>query len=230
MKNFIIITLIIVALIGGGAFLKKNKAAAPGSGSPTHNVLGKGTSGVTLVQYGDFQCPGCGQFYPLLKQVIDHYKDEITFQFVNFPLVQIHQNAQAAARAGQAAANQGKFWQMHDLLYQGQPAWSQASDAAAQFETYASQLGLDVTKYRKDFASADTNAAIKADVKTGQNLKVTGTPTFFLDGKQIEDNNTVSTPAKFEALIDAEILAKTGKPSTSKAAAAPATTAAPATP
>ncbi len=220
MKNFIIIVLAVLAVVGGGALLKHNNKAV--TGSPTNNVLGKGTSGVILTQYGDFQCPGCGAFHPILKQVNDHYKDEIKFQFINFPLTQIHQNALAAARAAQAANNQGKFWAMHDLLYTNQTSWSQVSDVTSTFEGYAAQLGLNLTQYRKDYPSAATNAIINADIATGQTRKVTGTPTFFLDGKQIEDNNSISTPAKFEAVIDAEILTKTGKPSTS--AASPITT------
>lgn len=225
MKNFILIVLAIIVVIGGGALLKKDKAATTSSVTPTKNVIGKGTTGVKLVQYGDFQCPGCGAFYPIIKQVTDKYKDQIAFQFVNFPLTQIHQNAQAAARAAQAANDQGKFWVMHDLLYTNQTSWAQSSDAATAFESYAGQLGLNMTQYRKDYASADTNAIINADVKTGQVLKVTGTPTFFLDGKQIEDNNTVSTLDKFSAIIDAEIAVKTGKPAS--AVTTPATTPAP---
>lgn len=219
-KKFVIIVLAVVAVIIGGAILKHEKPST--ISSPTNNTLGKGTSGVTLTMYADFECPGCGAFYPILKQVTDHYKDEIKFQFINFPLTQIHQNALAAARAAQAANDQGKFWEMHDLLYANQTTWAQLGDATSTFEGYATQIGLNMPKYRTDYASAATNATINADIASGQAKQVTGTPTFFLDGKQIEDNNTVSTPAKFEAVIDAEILAKTGKPAT--ASATPAAT------
>ena len=222
MKNFIIIVIVIVAVIGGGALLKRKSPSV--NGQPTDHTLGKGTSGVTLVQYGDFQCPGCGAFYPILKQVTDHYKDEIKFQFVNFPLTQLHLNALSAALAAQAASNQGKFWEMHDLLYTNQTSWSQASTASTYFDGFATQLGLNMTQYHKDYSSSASNGIINADIATGQAKKVTGTPTFFLDGKLIEDNNTVSTPAKFETVIDAEILAKTGKPSTSVTTPAAATT------
>ena len=216
MKKIIIIVLAVIVLIGGGALLKKNSktTVANTTSGPTSNIKGNVKASVKLVQYGDFQCPGCGFFYPILKQVTEKYKDQLAFQFVNFPLTQIHQNAQAAARAGQAAANQGKFWEMHDKLYEGQQAWKTDSNAPATFEEYANQLGLNMTNYKTDYASATTNAIINADIATGQALKVSGTPTFFLDGKQIEDNNTVSTPAKFGTVIEAEILAKTGKPYT----------------
>ncbi len=213
MKNFIIIILIVAAVIGGGALLKKDAPAT--TSKQSSNYAGKGTSGVTVDLYGDFQCPGCGSFYPIVKQVTEHYKDEIKFRFVHFPLTQIHLNALGASRAAQAASNQGKFWDMHDLLYANQSVWSQSTDANTTFEAFANQLKLDMTKYRKDFASAETNAIINADVAAGQKLKVTGTPTFYIDGKIIDDNNTIATAEKFQEKIDAEILAKTGKPSTS---------------
>ena len=103
---------------------------------------------------------------------------------------------------------------MHDLLYQNQNSWKDSTNAPKDFEAFATQLGLDMTKYRADFASAETNAIIAADIATGQAKKITGTPTFFLDDKQIEDNNSVATFEKFSKLIDSEILAKTGKPPT----------------
>ena len=191
--------------------LKKNKKSVVGA--PTNHVYSTGSTGVTLVEYGDFQCPGCGQFYPLVKALKDKYKNVITFQFVNFPLTQLHQNAQAAHRAAQAASNQGKFWEMHDLLYENQNNWKDSSNAPKDFEAFATQLGLDLNKFRTDFASAETNAIIAADITKGQSKKIVGTPTFFLDDKQIEDNNTISSVDKFSKIIDSEILAKTGKPS-----------------
>jgi protein-disulfide isomerase len=175
---------------------------------PTNHVFGEGKSGVVVKEYADFQCPGCGSFYPVVKQIKEKYKDQITFQFVNFPLGQIHQNALAAHRAAHAANNQGKFWEMHDLLYENQNAWSTSTNISRDLEVYANQLNLDIAKYRTDFASAETNSIIQADIKTGQELKITGTPTFYIDGKQIEDNNTISTFAKFSEAIDATIKAK----------------------
>ena len=225
MKRFIIIVLAIFLVVGGGYLLKKDsKSSKSAAGAkPTSHTYGEGKTGVRLLEYGDFQCPGCGAFYPILKQVKEKYKDQITFQYVYFPLTQIHQNAQAGARAAQAASNQGKFWEMHNLLYDNQKNWESSTNIAVVFEAYATQLGLNVAQYKTDYASAATNAIINADIKTGQDLKITGTPTFFLDGKQIEDNNTVAGLDKFSAVLDAEILAKTGKPSA--ATATPTTTA-----
>ena len=211
MKKFLIIVLVAVAVIGGGAMLKKDSKSNTTTASPTNHTFGSGSTGVVLKEYGDFQCPGCGAFFPIVKEVKEKYKDKITFQYVHFPLSQIHQNALSAHRAAEAAGNQGKFWEMHDLLYNNQNTWKSSTLVSRDFESYAQQLGLDMTKYKTDYASAQTNNIIQADIKTGQDLKVTGTPTFFIDGKQVEDNNSISTVATFSAAIDAAIAAKTGQ-------------------
>jgi len=210
-KKFLIIVLVAVAVIGGGAMLKKDSKSNTTTASPTNHTFGSGSTGVVLKEYGDFQCPGCGAFFPIVKEVKEKYKDKITFQYVHFPLSQIHQNALSAHRAAEAAGNQGKFWEMHDLLYNNQNTWKSSTLVSRDFESYAQQLGLDMTKYKTDYASAQTNNIIQADIKTGQDLKVTGTPTFFIDGKQVEDNNSISTVATFSAAIDAAIAAKTGQ-------------------
>ena len=92
-------------------------------------IVGESKSGVTLIEYGDFQCPACQQYYPIFKQIKEKYKDQITVQFRHFPIVSAHQNAMVAHRAAEAASNQGKFWEMHDLLIRksektGRPATS----------------------------------------------------------------------------------------------------------
>jgi protein-disulfide isomerase len=211
LKKFIYIVIICAIVVGGIVLIKKSKK--PIVAAPTSHIYGTSSTGVTLVEYGDFQCPGCGGFFPLVKQLKDKYKDLISFQFVNFPLTQLHQNAQAAHRAAQAASNQGKFWEMHDLLYTNQNTWKDSTNAPKDFEAYAQQLKLDLARFRVDFASAQTNAIIAADIATGQAKKITGTPTFFLDGKQITENASISTLDKFSKTIDDEIQVKTGKPS-----------------
>lgn len=214
MKKIIIYALIAVAVVGGVMLLKKDEPKV--AANPTNHIVGKGTTGVTLVEFGDFQCPGCASFYPILKQVKDLYKDEITFQFVHFPLSQIHQNAQAAHRAAESASNQGKFWEMHDLLYENQNSWNTSTNVLPIFESYATQLSLDVAKFKTDYASATTNSIIQADIVKGQGKKVTGTPTFFLNDKLIEDNNTIASVKLLSEAIDKAIEEKTGKKPTPK--------------
>jgi protein-disulfide isomerase len=199
-KGFLaVIAAVILIFIGIFAFSghksgSNNKSSSDGSGGqPTSHVEGSGKSGVTLVEYGDYQCPYCEQYYPIVKQVAAKYNDQIKFQFRNFPLTSIHQNAFAGARAAEAAALQGKFWQMHDLLYDNQSQWSESGNPQQFFQQYAQQLGLDITQFNKDYSSNKVNDAINADMAVGNKLNIQGTPTFFLNGKQIQVNANVNS-------------------------------------
>ncbi len=209
-KRFWAIIGIIIIIFGGIVFVTGNKSdnnsGGGSNGQGTNHVEGKGTTGVTLTEYGDYECPYCGSYYPTVKDVVAHYGDQIKFQFRNLPLTQIHPNAQSSARAAEAAGLQGKFWEMHDTLYENQNAWSESSNPVPMYDQYAEQLGLNMTQFKADFASSKVNSLINADItafnKTGAE---TATPAFFLNGKQIKpDNNTTA----FEKLIDAAITKK----------------------
>jgi len=205
-KMFWAIIAIIVVIFGGIiVFNKGGDDAANANAKPTSHLIGGNTAGVTLVEYGDFECPACGQFYPLVEQVKEKYKDRIAFQFRNLPLIQVHPNAFAAARAAEAASNQDKFWEMYNLLYQNQSAWGKNNDAKPVFEQYAAQLQLDMTQFRADAASGETNDIINADIAEFKKTKESmSTPTFFLDGKKIQP----TTLEEFSKLIDDAIAAK----------------------
>ena len=211
-KQFAIILAAIVVLFVGIFALnnhgtKSKTTTKNSSGTLSNHILGSPSTGVTLVEYGDYQCPYCEQYQPTLNAVTSEFKDQIQFQFRNFPLVNVHQNAFAAARAAEAAALQGKFWEMHDALYA--PAdwqsWTVATDPTTFFSQYAKQLGLNVKQFKIDFASSAVNDIINADEAKGTELGVQGTPTFFLDGKMITIPNSV--PA-FEKIIKTEIAKK----------------------
>lgn len=213
-KQFLaVIAAIIIVFVGIFALTGKSSNNSSGSkgkaGTPTHHVEGQGQTGVLLQEYGDYECPFCGQYYPIVKQVQQEFNQQITFQFVNFPLISIHQNAFAGARAAEAAALQNQFWQMHDLLYQTQNQWSTASDPTAFFSQYAQQLGLNVTQFKSDYASSKVNDSINADMARGNKLGISGTPSFFLDGKQVQVGENVQA---FEQVIKAEIAKKAGNP------------------
>jgi protein-disulfide isomerase len=205
--RFWIIIVIILVVFGGVLVFHKNNTAKT-AGTPTNNVEGEGKTGVKLVEYGDFECPYCEEYYPIVKQVAAQYNTQIFFQFRNLPLTQIHPNAFAGARAAQAAALQGKFWQMHDLLYDNQNQWVSSSNPETLFVGYAQSLNLNVSQFQSDYASTSVNDTIQADIaafaKTGQ---PEATPTFFLDGKHITPDPTV---ASFSQFIDAAIKQKTG--------------------
>jgi len=208
-----IIAVIVLVFVGIFAFggNKSNKSGAGGNKSAlTQNIQGKGTTGVTLTEYGDFQCPYCQQYAPTVQAVQAQYGDKIKFQFRNYPLVSLHKNAFAAARAGQAAALQGKFWEMHDILYQTSnwQVWTQAGDPTTYFDQFAKALGLNVAQFKSDFASSKVNDAVNADIAEGTKLGITGTPTFFINGKKTDLANSQEA---FQTQIDAAI-AKSSAP------------------
>jgi protein-disulfide isomerase len=223
-KQFMaILAVIILAFVGIIVFSGKSNTAGSGksgsSGTPTQHIEGQGKDGITLVEYGDYQCPYCGQYFPIVKQIQAEYNQQIFFQFRNFPLTSLHPNAFAGARAAEAAGLQGKFWQMHDLLYEqndenqqdpSAPSWITSTNPTTFFDADAQQLGLNVTQFKSDYASDTVNSLINADMAAGNKLNVQGTPTFFLDGKQLSVGESVSG---FEKLINAEIAKKAGQAS-----------------
>lgn len=209
MKQIIIIVLAVVAIIGGAVLFGGDKDV---KGEPSNHVYGNEQGIVTLTEYGDFECPACGSFYPMVAQVKEKFKDQLRFEFKHFPLVQIHPNATTAHRAAQAAANQGKFWEMHDILYERQNSWSAnsgVSNPSAVFEQYAREIGLDIDKYTADVTSSEVLAVINADIEVGKGLGTTSTPTFYLDGVLIEDLSQLGTVDSFSKYIQSAIDAKT---------------------
>jgi protein-disulfide isomerase len=224
-KQFLGVVVVVILIFVGIIALSGGKTAAPSgktgsSNTLTQHIEGQGQSKVTLVEYGDYECPYCGQYYPIVKQVAAEFNQQIYFQFRNFPLTSVHPNAFAGARAAEAAALQNKFWQMHDLLYENQNQWSTASNPSTFFNQYAQQIGLNVTQFQTDFASSTVNDLINADEAQGTKLGVAGTPTFYLDDKQINAANI----GDFEKLIKAEIAKKAVTSAGSPAATTPTTT------
>ena len=164
----------------------------PQNGNIADHVTGNGDGKVMFIEYGDFQCPSCGGAYPGVKTLIQDYGDKVTFVFRNFPLTTIHPNARAAAAVAEAAGLQGKYWQMHDTLYDNQNDWSSldASKRTTIFQTYAKSLDLDINKFNTDIAGAEVNKKISFDQALGTKLGVHATPTFFLNGTQVDDTTS----------------------------------------
>lgn len=198
----------IFALSGSKSDDSSKTGSKSSSSKATNHVTGKGSTGVKLVEYGDYECPYCEQYYTTVKAAQAEFGDQIFFQFRNFPLTSLHRNAFAAARAAEAASLQNKFWEMHDTLYENSnwQDWTAANNPNTYFNTYAQQLGLNITQFKKDFASTKVNDAINADMAEGNKLGITGTPTFFIDGKQVTIGNSQSD---FEKVIKAAIAQKT---------------------
>lgn len=146
---------------------------APSRGSPMAQV--------TIVEFSDFECPYCGRAHPILQQVLNEFEGRVRVVFKHFPL-SMHPRAMPAARAAVAAGNQGKFWEMHDLLFEHQ---RQLEDE--DLERYAVQLGLDLDRFRADMASAETQRRIERDKQEGQRIGVEGTPSFFVNGREFRE-------------------------------------------
>lgn len=214
MNNRFAIIFIALVAVFTGVFVttkQKNETPKPGNGSSvvSNHVYGDGAKGVTLVEYGDFQCPACTAYYPIVRQAVEAHKADIKFQFVNYPLTQIHPNAMAAHRAAEAADKQGKYWEMHSLIYENHDGWATSQSALSIFEGFARQLGLDMDKFKVDVASSAINDIIQGDIKQGTKLGVTATPTFFLDGQKL--SSPPQDAEGFAKLFEQAIAAKQNK-------------------
>jgi protein-disulfide isomerase len=190
--RFVAVVAGIIIILFAYYFYAMSNDSSPGTTSEitlsdTDHVRGAKEGKVTMVEFGDFQCPACGAYEPLVRQVVTDNKTSLKIVFRHFPLTQIHQNALLAAKASEAAGLQGKFWEMHDMLYDKQNDWSGTLNARDSFVIYANTLGLDTTKFKNDLNSKAVEEKILAEYKEGVNLGVQGTPTFFINGKKIDN-------------------------------------------
>lgn len=147
-------------------------------GSEDHSQ-GSPTASITLLEYGDYECPYCGQAYPQVKRVQEALGDNLRFIFRNFPLSQVHPHAIAAALAAEAAGKQGKFWEMHDMLFENQKSLQEDNLMA-----FANALELDFAEFTKDLQSDELEQRVRGDFMGGVRSGVSGTPTFFINGKR----------------------------------------------
>ena len=222
---FIIILLVLgVALVSAWALKKRSSGAVtpvtnnPNSPAPVNandtavtgvagaeppHILGPNSAPARLEEFGDFECPPCGLFHPVLVQMHKEFGDKLQITFREFPLAPAHQHAIAAASAAEAAGLQGKFWEMHDLLYENQKAWHEAFDVRPIFEGFAKQIGLDMNRYQNDLNGDQVAQRILNDGKRGHSMGVKGTPTVFLNGREVPFE---SLPAdKLRVLISQEL-------------------------
>ena len=171
-------------------------------------IKGNKDASVTIVEYLDFECEACGAYYPLVKQLAEEFKNDVRFVNRYFPLPG-HKNGLPAALAVEAAGKQGKYWEMHNILFDNQKNWGEKqSPDPAIFEGYAKQIGLNMDQYKKDVGSNEVKERVNRDKNSGTKLGVSGTPTFFLNGEKIPNPKT---PEDFKTFINAAIL-KAPKP------------------
>jgi protein-disulfide isomerase len=198
----------------GGATPTPRPSAAPTVdmakaplGAQPPNFLGSPNATVTLEEFADFQCPSCGAEHPVMKQIQGLYGSRIKFIFRNFPLP-MHDKAYDAAVAAEAAGMQGKFWDMHNLLYTNQQVWSADPNYKQTFKGYAEKIGLDVDKWENDMAGMAPKSRISADMERGKFLNINSTPTLFINGKSVPypDMNV----ATIQKLVDEELKGNQG--------------------
>jgi len=164
--------------------------------SRNDHVQGPDDAPLALVEYGDYECPYCGQAYGVVKAVQQALNDDLQFVFRNFPLTQVHPNAMNAARAAEAAALQDKFWEMHDTLYENQENLDPQSLLA-----YAAELGLDLDQFAQDMVSRQVEERIFSDLEGGARSGVNGTPTFYINGCRFDgDWSSESMPHALQSL------------------------------
>jgi protein-disulfide isomerase len=156
--------------------------------SAQDHAEGKTSAPCTLVEYGDYQCPSCGQAYPIVKKLQKHFGAKLLFVFRNFPLSQIHPWAEPAAEAAEFAGQQGKFWEMHDLLYENQENLGEEL-----FAELAGKLDLDPEQLQTAVAGHANHARIRADFTGGVRSGVNGTPTFFINGTRYDESYDFDT-------------------------------------
>lgn len=206
MKKFlptILIVLAIVVVVGFVVFAMtrsdaelnqtneatKELSAADKEALRTGGTMGNTNATVVVTEFGDYQCPACGQWHPFIKDsLLPAYQDKILFVFKNLPL-SIHKNAQPAAQAVEAAALQGKFWEMHNIMYEKQKEWENEADPKSKFEVYAREIGLDIDRWKSDFDSSKVKDLIKNDVALADKLKLPGTPAFLINGALVSPKN-----------------------------------------
>lgn len=203
--TWIVIAVIVVLGLGGLImFTKKDSVSVDNidpskiiqseNGSIGDHIYGKTDAKIVVFEYADYQCPGCAAAYTTVSSIQALYKDKVAFVFRNFPLTTIHPNALAAASVAEAAGQQGKFWEMHDLLFSQRDSWvnlstSQRGDV---FLGYAKQLGLDTDKFTTDQSSKAVSEKISRDRALGGKVGVDSTPSFFIGSEQV-DSTTVSS-------------------------------------
>ena len=201
---------VLVAVFIGGVIWGIVKNIAPASLEPSALsgvssadwVKGNRESKIVLVEYSDFQCPACGAYHPVVKQLVEEFGNDVAFVYRHFPLRQIHPNADLSARAAEAAGAQGKFWEMHDLLFENQKEWSNQKNAVDSFVKYAESLGLSSEQFKSDIDSKEVKQKVNEDYNGGTSLKISGTPTFFLNGKKLQNPRNYE---EFKSIIEQAI-------------------------
>lgn len=204
-----VIAFSILILAVGIIFINKSTSAVPTTSKERAKeiltvknddwVKGPENASITVVEYLDFECEACRVYYPIIKKIKEEYQDKVRFVVRYYPIMG-HKNALPSAYAAQAAGIQGKFWEMHDILYENQKTWGGGqTENPSLFEQYAQQIGLDMDKFKNDVKSSEVRVRINRDKNSASSLGIQGTPTFFINGERIPNPKGYED---FKSLID----------------------------
>ena len=203
----ILIIVLAVAVAGGAAVYfsrqpneaaktPENSPAAPLKNSGGGHFRGPENAKVTLVEFGDYQCPSCKAFHPIVLEILSRYPQQVRLEFHHYPLVSIHGNSMAASLTVEAAGEQGKYWEMHDLLFEHQEEWSKSPNPEPDFLALAGMLGLNQNTFMQAMRSSQLQDRILQDVVRAREANVEAVPTFFIDGQK------QSIPLSISAFVD----------------------------
>lgn len=164
-------------------------AHVPPSSGATAEDWSKGgaNAAVTVIEYSDFQCPACGTYFPIMKQLTEEFGESVRFAYRHFPLRAIHPNAAKAAQAAEAAGAQNAFWKMHDMLFERQSEWADVRDPFELFSGYAQTIGLDGAQFAADYHSDAFKSKVRAHETAGRRIGINATPTFLVNGEKIDN-------------------------------------------
>jgi len=208
----------VIAVVGGGIFgmiklasrpsQERGLAVAVDAISPEDWVKGNKEAKVVLIEYSDLQCPACAFYYPILKKLSEELGDKLAIVYRHFPLISIHPNAKPAASAAEAAGKQGKFWEMHDLIFSNQDEWKDKRNVDEIFADYAQRLNLNIDQFKTDFNSKEIREKVDGAYRHAIKLGLNSTPTFFLNGRKITNPRNYED---FKNLIQQAINANDGQ-------------------
>jgi len=212
---FVIVVGLALVTFGSGTMLYRAKRpqvknipesqSVPARSDASAHVRGNPDAPVTLEEFADFQCPPCGSFAGFTEQLLKEYDSRLRIVFRHFPLT-AHEHAREASLAAEAAGIQGRFWEMHDVLYREQAAWSKAPNARELFESYAGTIGLNVDQFKKDMDGEQAKARVDSDYARGESLGIKLTPSMYINGQPVDAKD--KNPEGVRAAINAALAGK----------------------
>lgn len=193
MKPLIVIILTVGVAAGAAVYLSRQPedTSTTATASLSADLQGGGRfrgpedAEVTLVEFGDYQCPSCAAYHPFVKEILNRYPNQLRLQFHHFPLVSIHPNALAASKAAEAAGEQGHYWEMHDALFDYQSQWASAPDPKPVFAAIANKIGINGAILVQAMENPQIQERVLGDVQRGDKANVQAVPTFLINGQQV---------------------------------------------